>query len=348
MYSDVSMNSGRFPKPVWRHDSTMLKYILKRILVLIPVILGVIFFIFLITYFTPGEPGYTIIGATATDEQIAEWHAKVGLDKPFFVQLFVYIKNLFTKLDFGISFDNSRPVLEIIAERLPISMKLGIISTLIGSLIAIPLGILAAVKQNSAYDYMSTFFALIGASMPGFWLGMILVLIFSVKLGWFPTTGISALKDWVLPVITSALFPVAIIMRTTRSSVLEVIRQDYITTARSKGQTEGNIITKHTLRNAMIPVITVIGISISAAITSSLVIEVVFTIPGLGMTMAEAISMRNYPVIRGCTIVYSIIVCAINLLVDIIYTYIDPRIKNQFYDAAKKKKNIRSGEAVVS
>ncbi len=305
---------------------------------MIPVLLGVIILIFAITYFTPGEPGYLVLGANATDSQIAEWHKEVGLDQPFFVQLFNYLRDIVTKWDFGKSFENSRPIMEILMERLPISLKLGIISTLIGVAIAVPLGILAAVKQNSIFDYMSTVFALFGASMPGFWLGMILVILFAVTLKWLPTSGIESFSHWILPCFTAALFPVATIMRTTRSSVLEVIRQDYITTARSKGQSEGKIISKHTLRNSMLPVVTVVGVSMSAAIAGSLIIETVFTMPGLGMLLSTAISLRDYPVIRGCTIIYSVIVCIMNLLVDIIYTFIDPRIKNQFFRAFIKKK----------
>lgn len=315
----------------------MIKFILKRVLVMIPVLLGVIIVIFAITYFTPGEPGYTVLGANATDEQIAEWHQEVGLDKPFFIQLYNYIKDIVTKWDFGKSFDNSQPVMTIIVDRLPVSLKLGIISTLIGVVIALPLGILAAVKQNSVYDYLSTVFALFGASMPGFWLGMILVILFAVTLKWVPTSGVDSIKSWILPCITAGLFPVATIMRTTRSSVLEIIRQDFITTARAKGQSEGAIISKHTLRNSMLPVITVIGVSMSAAIAGSLIIETVFTMPGLGMLLSGAISTRDYPIIRGCTIIYSIIVCVMNLLVDIVYTMVDPRIKNQFFGEKKKK-----------
>lgn len=321
----------------------MIKFILKRVLVMIPVLLGVIIVIFAITYFTPGEPGYTVLGANATKEQIAEWHQQVGLDKPFFIQLFNYIKDIVTKWDFGKSFDNSQPVMEIIVVRLPVSLKLGIISTLIGVVIALPLGILAAVKQNSIYDYMSTVFALFGASMPGFWLGMILVILFAVTLKWLPTSGVDSIKSWILPCITAGLFPVATIMRTTRSSVLEIIRQDFITTARAKGQSEGSIISKHTLRNSMLPVITVIGVSMSAAIAGSLIIETVFTMPGLGMLLSGAISTRDYPIIRGCTIIYSIIVCVMNLLVDITYTIVDPRIKNQFFGEKKKINKAASG-----
>lgn len=316
----------------------MFKYILKRILISIPVILGVIVLIFTITYFTPGDPAHVVLGQTAPDDMVAAWNAEQGLDKPFIVQLGMYLKNIFTKFDFGISYVTGESVKELILERFPISLKLGLLSTLAAAILAIPFGILAAVKQNSPYDYMSTLVALLGSSMPGFWLALLMMILFSVKLAWLPAAGLGTWKHWVLPIVCSIFFPITSMMRTTRSSVLEVIRQDYITTARSKGQTENKIIKKHVLRNAMIPVVTVFGTSLSAGIGGSLIVETVFTIPGLGLMLMDAINNRNYPIIRGTTILYAVIVCLVNLLVDILYTFIDPRIKSQFFGNRKKKK----------
>jgi peptide/nickel transport system permease protein len=262
------------------------------------------------------------------------------------IQLVTYIKNIVTHFDFGISYVTGEKVLGLVGERFPTSLKLGLISTLAAMVLAIPLGILAAVRQNSPFDYMSTFVAVIGSSMPGFWLALMLMLLFSVKLHWLPAAGLATWKSWVLPVICSVFFPITTMMRTTRSSVLEVIRQDYITTARSKGQTEGKIIKRHVLRNAMIPVVTVVGTSLSAGIGGSMIVETVFTIPGLGLLLMEAISNRNYPVIRGITILYAIIVCFMNLLVDVTYTFIDPRIKSQFAGSSRKKtKKVAEKEA---
>ena len=315
----------------------MLKYILKRILISIPVILGVIILIFTITYFTPGDPAHVVLGQTAPDDMVAAWNAEQGLDKPFLVQLGMYLKNIITRFDFGISYVTGESVKTLILERFPISLKLGLLSTLAAAILAIPLGILAAVKQNSPYDYMSTLVALLGSSMPGFWLALLLMILFSVKLSWLPAAGLGTWKHWILPIVCSIFFPITSMMRTTRSSVLEVIRQDYITTARSKGQAEDKIIKKHVLRNAMIPVVTVFGTSLSAGIGGSLIVETVFTIPGLGLLLMDAINNRNYPIIRGTTILYAVIVCLVNLLVDILYTFIDPRIKTQFFGNGKKK-----------
>lgn len=316
----------------------MLKYILKRILISIPVILGVIILIFTITYFTPGDPARVVLGQTAPDDMVAAWNAEQGLDKPFMYQLFTYLKNIVTKFDFGISYVTGESVVGLVMERFPLSLKLGFLSTIAAMLLAIPLGVLAAVKQNGPFDYMSTLVALFGSSMPGFWLALMLMILFSVNLGWLPAAGLGTWKHWVLPIVCSIFFPITTMMRTTRSSVLEVIRQDYITTARAKGQTEGKIITKHVLRNSLLPVVTVVGTSLSASIGGSLIIETVFTLPGLGLLLMDAIANRNYPIIRGTTILYAVIVCLMNLLVDVIYTFIDPRIKSQFFGSGKKKK----------
>lgn len=326
----------------------MAKYIIRRIFLSIPVILGVVIVIFTITWFTPGDPARTVLGITASDEMVEVWNVQQGLDRPFFIQLFNYIKNIVTRFDFGISYVTGESVNVLIMNRFPLSLKLGLFSTLASVVVAIPLGILAAVKQNSPFDYMSTFVALFGSSMPGFWLALMLMILFSVNLGILPASGLGTWKHWVLPVTCSMLFPITTMMRTTRSSVLEVIRQDYISTARAKGQTEGKIITKHVLRNSMIPVATVIGVSLSSSIGGSLIVETVFTMPGLGLLLMTAINNRNYPIIRGVTILFAIVVCLMNLLVDITYTYIDPRIKTQFFGTVRKKKSAKTDNAEVT
>lgn len=315
----------------------MLKYIVKRILWTIPVLLGVIIIIFTITYFTPGDPAYMVLGSTATDAEVAEWRASVGLDQPFMIQLWDYIVGIVTRLDLGISYTNSQSVSEQILSRIPLSFALGFLSTGLSIVVAIPLGIIAALKRNSVYDYSSTVISLVGSSMPNFWIAMLLMLLFGVTLAWLPVNGIGTWKHWIMPVFVSALFPVSMMMRTTRSSVLEVVRADYITTVRAKGQSETKIVTKHVLRNSMLPVITVIGSSLSASLAGSLIVEVVFSFPGLGLLLSSAIGSRNYPVIRGTTVVYAIIVCVLNLIVDLVYTAVDPRIKTQFFGTAKKK-----------
>lgn len=321
----------------------MLKYTIKRILWTIPVLLGVIIVIFTITYFTPGDPAYMVLGGTASDAEVAEWRASVGLDRPFIVQLGDYLWGIVSRLDLGTSYTNSQSVSTQIWECIPTSFALGFLSTGLSVVIAIPLGIIAALKRNSLYDYSSTVISLIGSSMPNFWVAMLMMLLFGVILRVLPVTGIGTWRHWIMPVFVSALFPLSMMMRTTRSSVLEVIRADYISTARAKGQTETKIVTKHVLRNSMLPVITVIGSSLSASLAGSLIVEVVFTFPGLGLLLSNAIGARNYPIIRGVTIIYAIVVCVMNLVVDLIYTVVDPRIKSQFFGAAKRKKAKNGG-----
>lgn len=316
----------------------MFKYIVKRLLLAIPVILGVIIVIFTITYFTPGNPAYMVLGTTATDEEVAIWEASVGLDQPFLTQLWTYLKGIVTRFDLGVSYTNSQPVTGEILKRMPISFALGLMSTFLSILVAVPLGIVAALKRNSLYDYGTTVVALFGSSMPNFWVAMLFMLLFGVALGWLPVSGLGSWKNWVMPTLVAMLFPLSIMMRTTRSSVLEVARADYITTARAKGQSETKIVTKHILRNSMMPVITVIGTSLSAAMAGSLIVEVVFAFPGLGLLLSNAISSRNYPIIRGTTVCYSILVCLMNLVVDLVYTAVDPRIKSQFFGVRGKKR----------
>ena len=326
----------------------MAKYIIKRLLMSLIVILGAIVLIFTITYFTPGDPAGVVLGENAPEEMLQAWRMEQGLDKPFLVQLWNYVKNfVLNGGDMGISYVTGESVNALIAKNFPVSLKLGLLSTLLATVVAVPLGIVAAVKRNSPYDYISTFFGLFGSSMPGFWLALMLMILFAVELKILPATGLGTWKHWILPVVCSIFFPVTTTMRTTRSSVLEVIRQDYITTARSKGQAESKVITKHVLRNAMIPVVTVVGTSFSASIGGSFIIETVFTLPGLGLLLMEAIGNRNYPIIRGVTILYAVIVCCINLMIDIIYAFIDPRIKSQFFGTKKAKKKAESKEAAA-
>lgn len=306
----------------------MLKYILKRILISIPVILGVIVLIFTITYFTPGDPAQVVLGQTAPEEMIAAWNAQQGLDQPFMTQLFTYIKNIVTKFDFGISYVTGESVIELVMERFPLSLQLGFLSTIAAMLLAIPLGVLAAVKQNSPFDYMSTLLALFGSSMPGFWLALMLMILFSVILGWLPAAGLGTWKHWVLPIVCSIFFPITTMMRTTRSSVLEVIRQDYITTARAKGFSTRYILLKHAMPNAMLPMITVIAMNLSMVVGGAIQLETLFSWQGLGKLMYEALIRRDYPLLQGCFVITTVAVVATNFVTDCVYALIDPRVKS--------------------
>jgi peptide/nickel transport system permease protein len=269
------------------------------------------------------------------------------VDRPFLVQLGDYLKNLVTKGSLGTSYTQHKPVWDLIGERFSTTFILGISSCLISTLIGIPLGILAAVKQNSAFDYGATIFAVLLAALPSFWVCLMLMLIFSVHLGWTPVTGVKTWTGFILPVISTAMMPVAMNMRMTRSSMLEVIRQDYIRTARAKGVPEKTVIWKHALNNALIPVLTVVGMNVGMSLTGSVIAETIFNIPGLGLLMSKAITQRDTITVTGCVLLCAFIISFMSMLTDIVYALVDPRIKAQ-YTSKKKRKAPKQTEGVAA
>lgn len=329
----------------------MIRYVIKRILMLIPVMIGVIFIVFSINYISPSDPVTTIVGEDATLEQREEIRESLGLNDPFLVQFGRYLWGVVTQFDLGDDYITGRPVRDEVLERLPTTLFLSLISLAVASVLGIFLGIISATKQYSFFDYLSTFFALIASSMPVFWIGLMLMLAFSLNLNWFPTTvgsGFESVRSWVLPVATIALNALAVITRNTRSSMLEVIRQDYITTARSKGMSEPRIITGHALKNALIPVVTVIGVQIGRTIGNSVVTETIFTIPGIGTLMVNAVKQSNFEVVQGCVLIIAICFSVVNLLVDILYAFIDPRIKGQYVKRPAQRVNARPVAAITT
>lgn len=316
----------------------MIKYIIKRVLWMIPVMLGVLFIVFTINYLTPGDPVVALLGSNYTQEQYDAKEAELGLDEPYLVQFVNYIKGIVTKFDLGTSYKTKRPVATELADRFPTTLKLGILGVLITVIIGVPFGIISATRQYSVLDYGVTTVSLFFASMPNFWLALMLILIFSLNLGWLPATGLSTWKHWILPAAALGLSPIASVTRITRSSMLEVIRQDYIRTARAKGLGEGVIIRRHALKNALIPVITVVGMQLGMIMGGSVVIEAIFAIPGIGSLLQDAINNRNYPVIQGSVLMLSLCICVMNLLVDLIYAAVDPRIRAQYTSSKKRRK----------
>jgi peptide/nickel transport system permease protein len=304
----------------------MAKYIIKNALMVIPTMLCVVFIIFTINYFTPGDPVAVFYDFDYTEEQYAEKAAEWGLDQPFFQQFVNYIKNIVTKLDFGYSYYSGKSVMSELTTRFPVSLKLGLISVALTVLIGVPFGIISATRQYSPLDYGVTFISLFFAAVPGFWLSMIMILIFSSRLGWLPSSGLTIWTCYIMPVIASSAQYIASITRQTRSSMLEVIRQDYIRTARAKGVSEGVVIRRHALRNALIPVVTLIGMQAGAVIAGSAIIEAVHSFPGMGSLMMTAINNKDYNTIQAVVLLLSGVVCLINLLVDIVYVWIDPRV----------------------
>lgn len=316
----------------------MLKYILLRLLQIIPVLVGVLFIVFTINHMSPGDPVTSLLGSNYTQQQYEAKQAELGLDKPFATQFYIYSKNIVTKLNFGTSYQTQRSVSKEIFERLPVTLKLSLIGVCITILLGIPFGIISATKQYSTLDYSVTVGSLVFASMPGFWLGLMLIIVFSLNLKLVPASGLSTWKSWILPALAVGLSPVATITRMTRSSMLDVVRQDYIRTARAKGLSEGTVIMKHALKNALIPVVTVTGMLLGFLVGGSVIVETIFTIPGLGLLMMSAINNKDYPIIQGCVLVLSLFVCLINLLVDLLYGVIDPRIMANYKSGKPKKK----------
>ncbi len=305
----------------------MVKYIVKRFIALIPVLLGVTLIIFTLLYFTPGDPALIMLSdEAATPEAIAQIHEELGLDDPFWVRYGNYVLDLL-RGDLGVSYLNKRPVAEMLLERLPRTMTLACASAALATVLGITFGVIAAVKHNSIFDNLCMIFALGGVSMPHFWQGLLLMLLFGVKLGWLPVSGYGTLAQLILPALTIGYGCMAIIARMTRSSMLEVINQDYINFARAKGQKKFIIITRHALQNALIPIITTIALQFGILLGGSVITESIFAIPGIGKLMVDSIRASNYPVVQGGVLMIAFIYCVNNLLVDIIYAFIDPRIK---------------------
>lgn len=308
----------------------MHKYVLRRLLLFIPVILGVIFIVFSLLALTPGDPAKMVLGQGATPETVEAMRHQMGLDQPFLARFLNYLKDLVFHLDIGISYNTKMPVMDSIKAALPYTVRLALCAVIVGLVFGIPIGIISAIKQYSAFDTISMILALIGLSMPVFWLGLLLIIFFSVNLHWLPASGFDTFSQMILPSLALGAQSVAIFARMTRSSMLEVVRQDYIRTVRAKGQKELAIIFGHTLRNSLIPIITVVGLQFGILLGGALLTESVFSIPGIGRLMVDAIKARDYPMVQGGVLVIALLFSAVNLLVDLVYGFVDPRIRSQY------------------
>lgn len=310
----------------------MPKYILKRLLLTIPVLLGAIFIVFSIMSLTPSDPGTLILGITAKPEDIAALNAEFGYDQPFLIRFFTYIKDIVLHFDFGSSYRTRTPVFTEILARFPTTFKLALFSMALSSILGVTLGILSAVKQYSFTDSFLTVIAMFFAAIPGFWLGLMLMLKFSLELNWFPPSGIETWRSFVLPTITLSLGGAAGILRLTRTTMLEAIRQDYIRTARAKGASERSVIWNHALKNAMLPVVTSLGMNFGSSLGGAIIIETVFGMPGLGTHIVDAIRQKDVPVVMASTLFLAVLFCLIMLVVDLLYAFIDPRIRSRMSD----------------
>lgn len=315
----------------------MWKFITKRLLMMIPVLIGVSFAIFTLMYFAPGDPADIILGDQATRADKAMFRKEHGLDAPFVVQYFRYMKGIVTRGDLGTSYVTKQPVTREILQRFPTTCKLAAFSIVIAVIIGVSAGIISATRQYSLLDNVCRVVSMAGVSMPNFWLGMMLIILFAVVLKWLPPSGFSTPKHWILPAITIGANSAANIMRMTRSSMLEVIRQDYIRTARARGESERVVIWNHALKNALIPIITVIGLSFGRLLGGAVMTESIFSIAGLGKLMVDAIKVKNIPMIQGGVLFIAFVMVLLNLVVDVLYAYADPRIRSQYVRPKARK-----------
>ena len=314
------------------------RYLIRRIFLMAPTILIVTFLVFLLLFFSPGDPVLMLVPideiAEMTDEEMDRLRHKLGLDRPIYVQ---YADWLFHVLqgDLGRSIHMRRPVVDLLAARFPVTLELALLSVLVASVVAIPIGIYTAVKPGSVGDFVGNIVALIGVSAPNFWVALILIVVFAVHLRWLPAGGFTRITDdpvrhierMILPVITLSTALMAVTMRLTRSSMLEVLNEDYVRTARSKGLGQRRIVFVHALKNALIPVVTTVGLQIGRILGGTIVIEVIFSFPGMGKLMLDAIFARDFPIVQGSVLLITLAYMGINLVVDLTYAVIDPRIR---------------------
>lgn len=306
------------------------KYILKRLLFLIPTILGVTFIIYAVLNLTPGNPGLMILGPGVPQADIDAYNHALGYDLPFIQKYFNYIVNMFVHQDFGTSYVTKMSVLDEVWPRYLVTIKLSLLGVALSALIGIPLGIRAAVKQYSLSDTLPSLLAFFLAAVPGFVLGLVLMFVFCSWLKLLPSYGIDSFKHYIMPALAIAIPPAAQNFRFTKSSMLESIRQDYVRTARAKGVPERQVIWKHVLKNALLPVVTNVGLSLGTLICGAVVTEKIFSIPGIGSLIVDRINYQDEPVIIAGTILIAICFTVVMLLVDIIYAFIDPRIRAKY------------------
>lgn len=312
------------------------RYIAKRLLLMIPVLLGISLLVFTMLELSPGDPAQIILGMKATPEALDNLREQMGLNDPFWIRYIRYIGNVLHG-DFGASWRTSLSVLEEIVHRIPVTLRVALGAMFLTVLIGIPIGIISAVKQYSLTDNLTLGGALLFSSMPAFWFGTLLVLLFALKLSWLPATGSDSIKSYILPWVTLAASNAATLVRMTRSSMLEVIRADYIKMARAKGASEKQVILRHALRNALLPIITIVGMNFAGLMGGTVVIEQVFTLTGLGTLAINSVRALDVPMVMGEVLFIAALTSLINLLVDVLYVYIDPRLKSQYVKIRKAK-----------
>ena len=307
----------------------MLRFILRRLAFFAPILLGVSLVVFTIMHLTPGDPAEIMLGTEATQAQVTQFRKNLGLDQPVYIQYLLFLKNALQG-DLGRSIRTNNRVTEEILSRFPATLALAASGLLLAILMGFPLGLVAALRQNTATDALASFFALIGFSIPNFWAGLMLMLLLSIIIPVLPSSGHGTWRHLVLPSLTLAIQVMAVIARMTRSSMLEVVRQDYVRTAQAKGIPAVFVLTHHIVRNALIPVVTIAGLYFGLLLGGVVVTETVFSYPGIGRMLIDAIRAHDYPLIQGGVLVFGVCICAVNLLVDVLYAFLDPRIRARY------------------
>jgi peptide/nickel transport system permease protein len=304
----------------------MARYLIKRLLTILPTMLGVVTLVFFLVHLIPGDPVAVMLGEHAMAVEKTALRHQLGLDQPLLHQYSMFLKGIFQG-NLGNSIFYRLPVSSVIASRLPATIILAAAAMAVALLIALPLGILAGCRQYSAIDNVSMFFSLLGISMPNFWLGPLLIIVFSIKLDWLPVSGMDGLKSLILPAVTLGTALAAILSRMTRSSLLEVISQEYLVAARARGLPGWRVLLKHALKNALLPVVTIVGLQFGALLSGAIVTEKVFSWPGIGSLLIQAVFTRDYPMVQGCILVISFCYIIANVATELFYAFIDPRIR---------------------
>jgi ABC-type dipeptide/oligopeptide/nickel transport system permease component len=306
--------------------NAVVRYLIRRILLTIPVILGVATLVFSLIHLVPGDPAEAMLGEGASPKDVAELRTRLGLDRPLWEQYSDFMSGM-VRGDLGVSFRTNQPVTTAIAERVPATVELAFASMAVAIVFAVPLGIIAAVKRGTAADHAAMTVALAGISIPNFWLGPMLAIIFAVYLGWLPVSGRGGWESLVLPAISLGAALAAILARMTRASLLEELRELYVRAARARGVTRSRAILRHALRNSLIPLVTILGLQFGAVLTGAVITETIFAWPGIGRLLIQSISFRDYPVVQGCILLIAITYVSVNLITDLLYGALDPRIR---------------------
>jgi peptide/nickel transport system permease protein len=304
----------------------MPRFLTRRLLLTVPVLVGVATLVFLLIHLVPGDPVQIMLGESASPADVSELRTRLGMDRPLYVQYVTFMEGAAVG-NLGTSFRTNQPVAQLIAERIPATFELAAMAMVMAIGIALPLGILAAVGAGTAIDYAATTLALLGISLPNFWLGPLLAIVFSIELGWLPVSGRGTLANMVLPAITLAAPLAAILARTTRASVIEELSEPYVLAARARGASRTRVVVKHAFRNSLIPIATVLGLQIGSVLTGAVITETIFAWPGVGRLLVQSINSRDYPAVQGCILLIAVTYVGMNLLIDVVYGRLDPRIR---------------------